>query len=111
MMQNIVIICTVFVSIAGCVNYNDVTQQSYHYRCDESKEITVSYGNSGKDTASVTLRYKDNSDQWLRLKSAVSASGAKYSDGHHTWWSKGKTGFLKIGDVVVLRGCVASGLP
>jgi len=42
----------------------------------------------------------------LTLPRVVSASGAKYSNGTFTFWSKGNTAFVEQGDTVVLKDCV-----
>ncbi len=42
----------------------------------------------------------------FRLPRAVSASGARYSDGHMTFWEKGGTAFLERDGQVIESKCV-----
>lgn len=62
----------------------------------------------------VTVEYMEQADvmrlgyegQVYRLPRAISASGARYSDGHLTFWEKGGTAFLEREGKVIERKCV-----
>jgi membrane-bound inhibitor of C-type lysozyme len=41
------------------------------------------------------------------LPHVVSGSGARYSDGTTTWWTKGDSAFAMTGDSVTIRDCGA----
>ncbi|MNE29241.1 Membrane-bound lysozyme inhibitor of C-type lysozyme precursor [compost metagenome] len=42
----------------------------------------------------------------LKLKQVLAASGAKYSDGKYTFWSKGPNAFIERNDKVIMSDCV-----
>ncbi|MFI5235580.1 MAG: MliC family protein [Gemmatimonadales bacterium] len=41
----------------------------------------------------------------VTLPRAVSGSGARYSDGSLTFWNKGDSAFVMLGDSIVIRDC------
>jgi len=42
----------------------------------------------------------------LRLPRVISASGARYSDGKTTFWNKGTSALVQVGDTIVVQDCV-----
>lgn len=42
----------------------------------------------------------------LTLPHVVSASGARYSDGKYTFWSKGNTAFVERNEQIIIDNCV-----
>lgn len=78
----------VVIAIAGCAHHSRATQSSpthpllTPYQCESGRTIWASYPTYS--TAVVTYR-----GQTLRMRIAVSASGARYVGGGLEWWTKG----------------------
>jgi putative lipoprotein len=66
--------------------------QVFTFNCESSYAFTVQFEG---DTAILTLP-----DRTLRLPQVLSGSGARYSDGNVTFWNKGDTARLELGDRV-----------
>ena len=71
------------------------------YACDDGVMVDAVYDNVNR-TVTVTLP-----DGVLELPQAESASGARYSDGTTTFWSKGDEAFVQVDGETVIEGCVA----
>jgi len=72
------------------------------YRCAEGQEIGVTYQQKGS-------RALVETGGWSHLLPLVpAASGAKYSDGKVTFWSKGTTAFMEEGGAVTRKDCKES---
>ena len=63
--------------------------------------IEVVFDNDAR-TATVTLP-----DGTLELPQVEAASGARYSDGTTTFWTKGDEAFVQVNDETVISDCVA----
>ncbi|MEC5320534.1 MliC family protein [Brenneria populi subsp. brevivirga] len=75
---------------------------------------TLSY-QCGTMPLTVTMRQDDKSPPQVSffldgerhiLPQAVSASGAKYSDGTYSFWSKGNQAFVQRGERVIVDDCL-----
>jgi membrane-bound inhibitor of C-type lysozyme len=67
-----------------------VIPRTYVYKCDNNFQFTV---HVDQDSAALILP-----DQRVTIPLVVSASGARYSDGKVTFWSKGNTALLEVGN-------------
>ena len=47
----------------------------------------------------------------LRLLHVISGSGARYSDGKTTFWNKGDSALMEVGDKVVVQDCMLQRQP
>lgn len=73
------------------------------YRCAGGEEIGVTFQAGGERA----LLERGGRSELLRR--VVSASGARYSDGKTTFWSKGDTAMVESNGQIALRGCSALG--
>lgn len=72
------------------------------YACDDGKGFTAQYRDN--DTVRATFGTKV-----LELPQVESASGARYSNGSVTIFTKGDTAFVEVGDQRLFSNCVAIG--
>ncbi|HDL8470476.1 TPA: MliC family protein, partial [Yersinia enterocolitica] len=72
--------------------------ETLHYQCGGTK-LTVMQDNK-QDKVSLVLDGKQ-----LTLPQVRAASGAKYSDNHYTFWSKGNTAFVERDEKVIINDC------
>ncbi|WP_394662179.1 MliC family protein [uncultured Pantoea sp.] len=72
--------------------------ETLHYQCG-TLPLTVTLDNS-KEEVSFILDGKP-----LTLKQTVSASGARYSDDHYVFWSKGNSAFVERNDRIIINDC------
>lgn len=94
---------TVPLLLAGCsllqsMNGTSVNE-TLHYQCGTTK-LTVTQNNK-QDNVSFIMDGKQ-----LTLPQVRAASGAKYSDGHYTFWSKGDSAFIEREEKVIINDCV-----
>jgi membrane-bound inhibitor of C-type lysozyme len=82
---------------------NPAATITYQCAANQTLAVTVIPASPGKGEE-VQLTLPDKSA--LTLPRVVSASGAKYSNGTFTFWSKGNTAFVEQGETVVLKDCV-----
>jgi membrane-bound inhibitor of C-type lysozyme len=75
------------------------------YRCDNNKGFTAVY-TIGEANNSVRLTF---GTKVITLPQIESASGARYSDGSVTLFTKGDEAFVTVGDNRLFVNCVASG--
>jgi membrane-bound inhibitor of C-type lysozyme len=64
------------------------------YRCDGNETVTVDYDNSDPELPLAWVQLSPENPEKLKMTLALSASGARYTDGKLVWWTKGKTAFL-----------------
>ncbi|UYZ85446.1 MliC family protein [Entomomonas sp. E2T0] len=79
--NSIIIACSVLFSASIYASETTI------YKCDDGEQFQVAYPNQD----SAVLYYKN---ELFLLKSAVSASGARYTGDSLEWWTKGKEGNL-----------------
>lgn len=72
------------------------------YKCDEGKGFSVVYRND--NTAEATFGSKV-----IMLNQVEAASGARYSNGSVTLYTKGDAAFVEVGDNRLFANCVATG--
>ncbi|WP_279024217.1 MliC family protein [Gibbsiella quercinecans] len=86
-------------ALAGCSYFLPQKGQVLHYQC-------------GTTPLTVTLAAKDRTANFLldgeqlHLKQVLAASGARYSDGKYTFWSKGQHAQVARNDNVIISDCV-----
>ena len=71
------------------------------YQCENGFEFTANVHQAGDQTII------DLEGQLLVLDITPSASGSKYSDGVHTFWTKGDSAMLELSENRVFRECKA----
>jgi membrane-bound inhibitor of C-type lysozyme len=69
------------------------------FLCEDGKSFTVDFVENGN---SILLQMDGNS---IKLPQVPSGSGARYSDGKTTVWTKGEEGFVEVDDKILLRNC------
>ncbi len=84
--------------LAGCSYVIPQKSQTLHYQCGTTP-LTVSL-NGEESTVSFVM-----DGEQLKLKQVLAASGAKYSDGKYTFWSKGRNAFVERNDKVIMSDC------
>ena len=95
-------ICTVgaMLLLAGCQTaHKEPAPEPLSYQCGTTP-LTVTVDNQ-KDQVSFIM-----DGNQLTLPQVVSASGARYSDGKYTFWSKGNTAFIERNDQIIINDCV-----
>ncbi|MDA5544928.1 MULTISPECIES: MliC family protein [Yersinia] len=85
--------------LAGCSLVEPTKSETLHYQCGTTK-LKVLQDNK-QDKVSFVL-----DGEQLTLPQVRAASGAKYSDGHYTFWSKGNTAFVERDEKVIINDCV-----
>lgn len=80
-----------------------VSEGYARYRCAGGEEIGVTFQAGGERA----LLERGGRSELLRR--VVSASGAKYSDGKTTFWTKGDTAMVESTGQIALRECSALG--
>jgi len=66
-------------------------QKIFTYRCDDNSEVAVTFFQTDPPKAQLNR----NGQMWT-LPIAPSGSGAKYSDGHTTFWTKGDEAMFEL---------------
>ncbi|MDX2230081.1 MAG: MliC family protein [Leptolyngbyaceae cyanobacterium bins.349] len=72
------------------------------YRCDDGKGFKAEY----RDNETVRATF---GSKVIELPQAESASGARYSNGSVTIFTKGDTAFVEVGDDRLFSNCVVVG--
>jgi membrane-bound inhibitor of C-type lysozyme len=72
--------------------------RAYRYQCSGGQSFDVEYS---LELATVILE-----SETLRLAQTLSASGARYSDGTVTLYTKGEEAFIELGDQIIYEDCV-----
>ncbi|MEY4474471.1 MAG: hypothetical protein RL248_238 [Pseudomonadota bacterium] len=93
-----VLATTAVLMLAGC-NSVQSKNETLRYQCGTTK-LTVTLDNR-QDKVSFIM----NGEQ-LTLPQVRAASGAKYSDGHYTFWSKGNSAFIERNEKIIINDCV-----
>ena len=91
------------ISLTGTLALAD-TARPVIYQCPPNQVLTAVFQTLPGETAKVQLTLPDQ--RVLTLPQAPSGSGAKYSDGTFTFWSKGNTALLEQGDRILYQDCV-----
>ncbi|SMB34620.1 putative lipoprotein [Serratia proteamaculans] len=93
-----IIIAAGALALAGCSYVLPQSSQTLHYQCGTTP-LTVSL--DGKES---TVSMLMDGEQ-LKLKQVLAMSGAKYSDGKYTFWSKGQNAYLERNGKVIMSDC------
>ncbi|CAI1645940.1 MliC family protein [Serratia proteamaculans] len=93
-----IIIAAGALALAGCSYVLPQNSQTLHYQCGTTP-LTVSL--DGKES---TVSMLMDGEQ-LKLKQVLAMSGAKYSDGKYTFWSKGQNAYLERNGKVIMSDC------
>ena len=91
----------VALGITGCASQR-LQENRVVFRCPGGEVIEATFGD-----AAVAVTFPDGTK--AVLPQAISASGARYSDGATTLWNKGNTVFIMKGEEITVQGCVAEG--
>ncbi|CFR11577.1 MliC family protein [Yersinia kristensenii] len=84
--------------LAGC-SVVQPKSETLHYQCGTT-QLQVMQDNK-QDKVSLVL-----DGEQLILPQVRAASGAKYSDGRYTFWSKGNTAFVERNEKVIINDCM-----
>jgi membrane-bound inhibitor of C-type lysozyme len=106
MMNKSFFLCiAILFSLAGCARLDGTTPDKNPdiltavYVSEKGETLTATF-DTRKDTVTVTMP----GGRSLKLPGALSASGARYSDGRDVFWEHHGEGTLWINDAVVFRG-------
>lgn len=97
--MNKIVMATGVLLLAGCSYVVPQKSETLHYQCGTTP-LTVEL-NGEESTVSFVM-----DGEQLQLKQVIAASGAKYSDGKYTFWSKGQNAFVERNDKVIMSDCV-----
>lgn len=84
----------------GAVKQCQVAESIVNYQCDNEQGLTVHYQVNASGGL-VRLNMADGSE--LRLTQQPAASGARYADDKHEFWSKGASAGLKLEDAEAIN--------
>ncbi|CAI0748474.1 MULTISPECIES: MliC family protein [Serratia] len=93
-----IIIAAGALALAGCSYVLPQNSQTLHYQCGTTP-LTVAL--DGKES---TVSLLMDGEQ-LKLKQVLAMTGAKYSDGKYTFWSKGQNAYLERNGKVIMSDC------
>lgn len=87
-------------TLAGCSTSDQKpTEEILHYQCGTTP-LTVTLDRQRQEVSFLF------DGQPLTLAQTLSASGARYSNGQYTFWSKGNGAFVERDDKVIVDDCV-----
>lgn len=86
-------------ALSGCSYILPQSSQTMHYQCGTTP-LTVAL--DGKSSEVSLLM----DGEQLHLKQVLALTGAKYSDGKYTFWSKDRNAYLERNGKVVMSDCV-----
>ncbi|MBA2816979.1 MliC family protein [Candidatus Pantoea persica] len=98
MKQGLTLAASLLLTGCGLLHKQPEPPQTLHYCCG-TLPLTVTLDNASEQVSFIM------DGQPLTLKRAVSASGARYSDGKYVLWSKGDTAFIERDDKIVVNDC------
>ena len=93
-----IIIAAGVLALVGCSYVLPQNSQTLHYQCGTTP-LTVSL-DGNESTVSMLM-----DGEQLKLKQVLAMSGAKYSDGKYTFWSKGQNAYLERNGKVIMSDC------
>ncbi len=76
------------------------------YQCPPNQKLVVMFSPAGSGGAAGNVQLTLPDQRTITLPQVPAASGAKYSDGNFTFWSKGNTALLEQNERLLLRDCV-----
>ncbi|WP_409310809.1 MliC family protein [Pectobacterium sp. B1J-3] len=91
------------VIISGCSYFAPKQSvETLHYQCG-TMPLTVTMQSGDKSSSQVSFLLDGERHN---LPQVISASGARYSDGSYTFWSKGNHAFIQRGERVIVDDCL-----
>jgi heat shock protein HslJ len=90
--------------LLGSIALSAQSSKAVRYSCPGGETFSVEYKKGRKPRALIYMEGKPR----LELPIAISASGARYSDGYTTLWEKGGEALLEAGSINV-SGCRSGG--
>lgn len=95
-----VVIAGAVLALSGChlLRGSDDSTKTLRYQCG-TMPLTVNVDNAKSEVSFIM----DGTP--LTLPQTVSASGARYSNGTYTFWSKGNSAFIERNDKVIVSDC------
>ena len=109
MIKNIFITTAVALLFTACASTSKESKTNnqnliFEYTCENDKKLEVVYLTIENNDRQARIQL-DNAH--YILKNIPSGSGAKYSNGKYTWWTKGLTGFLEDDGSIILKDCIS----
>lgn len=101
MIRNPMIILSLTLAASACSYHGDrrAATETLHYQCG-TLPLTVTL-DSARERVNFIL-----DGQQLSLPQVAIASGARYSDGQYSFWSKGERAFIERQDKIIVDDCV-----
>ncbi|CAI0742701.1 MliC family protein [Serratia ficaria] len=94
-----VILAAGALALSGCSYFLPQSSQTLHYQCGTTP-LTVSLDGKASEVSFLM------DGEQLHLKQVLAMTGAKYSDGKYTFWSKGQNAYVERNDRVIMSDCV-----
>ncbi|AHF77085.1 Membrane-bound lysozyme inhibitor of c-type lysozyme [Sodalis praecaptivus] len=101
MMRNPMVILSLALAASAC-SYpggRSAQTETLHYQCG-TLPLTVTLDNVHERVNFIL------DGQQLSLPQVATASGARYSDGQYSFWSKGERAFIERQDKIIVDDCV-----
>ena len=110
MIKNYIIEIAIALLITGCTTplekrNNPTPASTTEHTCTNGEKLNVTYLTTGEDIRRARIQLEGATQ--LDLKRIPSASGEKYSDGKHTWWTKDSSGFFEKDNVITMWDCTS----
>lgn len=86
-------------ALSGCSYILPQSSQTMHYQCGTTP-LTVGLDGNASEVSLLM------DGEQLHLKQVLALTGAKYSDGKYTFWSKDRNAYLERNGKVVMSDCV-----
>ena len=90
------VLIILLISYSGC---SKLKSKTFEFICPDGVHLKISYSENGEKA---TLIYEKKK---YELERTISASGARYSDGHLIFWNKGDTAFIEIDGKKIHQDC------
>jgi membrane-bound inhibitor of C-type lysozyme len=97
------LLALVITLMAACSGSSPAAASGTPYQCDGGKSFVAEFTGEGPD-GGVKLTMEGET---LEMPLVPAASGAKYSDGTTTLWTKGDEAFIEVGNEIVYENCQA----
>jgi putative lipoprotein len=85
---------------AACTQAPAIENRWLSFRCPDGQTVLARFE---PNDDFVNVRF---GDRQYRLPHAMSGSGARYSDGVTTFWNKGRSALIQVGDRIVVQDCM-----
>jgi len=89
-------------AMLSCSQTNVETEKSWlGFRCPDGQTVMAQFHLPEDQFVNVPFAGRD-----LRLPHVISGSGARYSDGKTTFWNRGDSALMEVGEKVVVQDCM-----